>query len=242
MMVDSPLPSFTENRAFANTLCPDRIIHPHPVSEVKPSFSASVRNRTAKLIVDDAFGSWDRGIGGKFERYVIHILDSKSSRKGAGHPPSSSFSPSWFSKGVTWSYSFRSGSSAEELRLVGAVEVSEDCDTESAGGEGASVFEGEVWRFEVDGGCGLLSYLVPRSQMGPSAGSLRGAGSQKSCTNFLPYLPISTLLMVRIYSGEDFWSEGKEVRWKRMGTWRNRGFEELTEDCSAEDPSPKPTF
>ena len=35
-----------------------------------------------------AAGSCDRGIGGKFERYVIHILLSKSSRKGVGQPPS----------------------------------------------------------------------------------------------------------------------------------------------------------
>lgn len=36
-----------------------------------------------------AFGSWDLGIGGKSERYVIHIRASKSSRKAEGQPPSS---------------------------------------------------------------------------------------------------------------------------------------------------------
>src|SRR2546429_2127854 len=37
---------------------------------------------------DEAVGSCDRGMGGKFERYVIHTLLSKSSRKGVGQPPS----------------------------------------------------------------------------------------------------------------------------------------------------------
>ena len=31
-----PLPNRNTNKAFARRLCPDRIIHPHPVSDVNP--------------------------------------------------------------------------------------------------------------------------------------------------------------------------------------------------------------
>ena len=75
-------------RALASRLCPERIIQPQPVSLLKPSRSARLRSRTAKVIEEVALGSWERGIGGKFDLYVIHILDSKSSKKVDGQPPS----------------------------------------------------------------------------------------------------------------------------------------------------------
>lgn len=75
-------------RALASRLCPERIIQPQPLSLLKPSRSARLRSRTAKVIEEVALGSWERGIGGKFDLYVIHILDSKSSRKRDGQPPS----------------------------------------------------------------------------------------------------------------------------------------------------------
>ncbi len=36
-------------------------------------------------MVDATLGSCDLGIGGKLDRYVSHIRDSKSSRKALGH-------------------------------------------------------------------------------------------------------------------------------------------------------------
>lgn len=60
------------------------------MSDVNPEVSTSwLRNRTARDIDDRAFRSWDLGMVGKPERYVSHILASKSSRKDDGHPPSS---------------------------------------------------------------------------------------------------------------------------------------------------------
>ena len=38
---------------------------------------------------DRAFGSCDFAMAGKLDLYVSHILASKSSKKGEGHPPSS---------------------------------------------------------------------------------------------------------------------------------------------------------
>lgn len=75
-------------KALASRLCPERIIQPQPVSLLNPSRSARFRSLTAKVIDEAALGSWERGIGGKFDRYVIHILDSKSSKNGGGQPPS----------------------------------------------------------------------------------------------------------------------------------------------------------
>lgn len=81
-----PLPSSKIQSVFANRLCPDRIIQPHPVSEVKPCDSISwVLRRTPNVIKDVASGEWLRGMGAKLERYVIHIRDSKSIKKASGH-------------------------------------------------------------------------------------------------------------------------------------------------------------
>jgi hypothetical protein len=62
-------------------------MQPQPVSLLNPSRSARFRNRTANVMDEVAFGSCDLGIGGKLLRYVIHILDSKSSRNADGQPP-----------------------------------------------------------------------------------------------------------------------------------------------------------
>lgn len=75
-------------RALARSDWPDRIIHAQPVSLLNPSRSARLRRRTENVMPELAEGSEERGMGGKLERYVIHILDSKSSRNGCGHPPS----------------------------------------------------------------------------------------------------------------------------------------------------------
>ena len=75
-------------RALASKDWPDLIIQPQPVSLLKPSRSARLRSRTEKVMAEVAVGFWERGIGGKLDRYVIHALDSKSSRNASGHPPS----------------------------------------------------------------------------------------------------------------------------------------------------------
>lgn len=70
-------------------------MQPHPVSDVNPVGSTSwLRKRTASDIDDSALGSCDLGMMGKPERYVSHILASKSSKNEAGHPPSSTYSDS----------------------------------------------------------------------------------------------------------------------------------------------------
>jgi hypothetical protein len=90
IMRDEPLPIRSMTRAFAKRLCPDLIMHPQPVSDVNLPWSTSwFLNRTDSDIDEAAFGSGDLGIAGKFERYVSHILASKSSKNEEGHPPSS---------------------------------------------------------------------------------------------------------------------------------------------------------
>jgi hypothetical protein len=75
------------DKALARRLWPERIIQPHPVSEVNPFESTSwLLRRTPSVIEDDALGSSDLGIVEKFDLYVSQILDSKSSRKELGQP------------------------------------------------------------------------------------------------------------------------------------------------------------
>lgn len=84
------LPSCSITREFASKLCPDRIMHPHPESDVKPPWFPSCFSRTEKLKLATAFGDSDFCIDEKFERYVSQILLSKSSRNALGHPASAS--------------------------------------------------------------------------------------------------------------------------------------------------------
>jgi hypothetical protein len=60
------------------------------VSDEKPPVCSpnEVLSRIANERAEDALGSSERGIISKPVRYVIHIRDSKSSRKAGGHPPS----------------------------------------------------------------------------------------------------------------------------------------------------------
>lgn len=84
-----PRPRRWTSMALANKLCPDLIIQPHPLSEAKPLWSLNwVLRRMEKDRAESAFGSCDLVMGSNSDRYVIHILDSKSSRKAGGHPPS----------------------------------------------------------------------------------------------------------------------------------------------------------
>ena len=146
-------------RAFARRLCPDLIIHPHPVSDVNPAWSTSwVRSRTARDIEDNAFGSCDLGINGKFERYVSHILASKSSKKDEGHPPSFPFPDSPGVKSESMLLAVLSGGVTGWVGLV------------SCGGELAIV---EASDFEA------VLYSLPRHHIGESeAVSAVGSGSQ----------------------------------------------------------------
>jgi hypothetical protein len=103
-------------------------MHPQPVSDVNPSWLARLRSRTANDMAAVAFGSCDLWIGWKLERYVIHILDSKSSRNGVGHPPSSSLPPlslevvPWLPvcscDGSAWLFVISSGSEVKSLLLA----------------------------------------------------------------------------------------------------------------------------
>jgi hypothetical protein len=170
-------------KAFASRLCPERIIQPHPVSLLKPSRSARLRSRTAKVMDELALGSWERGIGGKLDRYVIHILDSKSSRKADGQPPSAD---SLFIDGISPS----TIDASSKLLLVGGLEA-EDwglVDTVEAvvSDGGASPAEEDAistispWSVVKTGFGGGVMYSCPRHQIGMPLCSLYfGSGSQK---------------------------------------------------------------
>lgn len=154
-------------------------MHPHPVSLLNPSRSARLRNRTVNDMAAEAFGSWDRGIGGKFERYVIHILVSKSSRKEDGQPPSEgSFDKDGLSP-LT-----RAASSKLPL-LTGGTEVGNSGDVELVVSDGAweSVDEAistiSSWSVVETGlGGGPDAYSWPKNQIGsPDISSFFGCGS-----------------------------------------------------------------
>ena len=88
-----PRPRSKIDSPFARRLCPDLIIQPHPVSDVKPCESISwLLNRTPNVILEFASWFWCLGIGSKLDRYVIQSLDSKSDTNASGHP-----------RAVTWS-------------------------------------------------------------------------------------------------------------------------------------------
>jgi len=62
-------------------------MQPQPVSDVNPVGPDSCDfKRNPRDMPDVADGSADFGIGGKLERYVSQIRDSKSSRKADGQP------------------------------------------------------------------------------------------------------------------------------------------------------------
>ena len=129
---------------------------------------------------DEAAGSCDRGMGGNFERYVIHILLSKSSRKGVGQPPSEGS----FDKEGTLSPLTREASSKLSLLREGA-EVGSSGEVETVVSEGAceSVEEAistmSSWSVVETGfGGGPEAYSLPRHQMGiPDTSSFFGWGS-----------------------------------------------------------------
>lgn len=108
-----------------------------------------------------AFGSFDLGMGGKFERYVSHILASTSSRKAAGQPLSSPCS---------WCSTFSKLSSSEGLVRffrsslpVDTAESTWEADESEAPGEWAGF--GLIVDSEVAGRVGCESYCWPRHQM-----------------------------------------------------------------------------
>lgn len=156
--------------ALANKLWPDLIMHPQPVSEVKPPCSVSwLRSRTEKLIEAFAFGSCDFGMAGKPERYENHSFDSKSSRNACGQPPSvcaalslrmdvpSSSSDDLITSNVSWSTCFR----FPPLASIG-------------GGIVSRVLPSAV---------GGKAYSLPRHHTGRVESPLLvGSGSQKYCT------------------------------------------------------------
>lgn len=62
-------------------------MHPQPVSDENPVWSPNeVLRRIAKDNAEAALGSVDLGITSNPVRYVIHIRDSKSSKKAGGQP------------------------------------------------------------------------------------------------------------------------------------------------------------
>jgi len=64
-------------------------MHPQPLSEEKPAWSPRLFRRMVKDMAERDFGSVDRAMGSKPDRYVIQMRASKSSTKDVGQPPSS---------------------------------------------------------------------------------------------------------------------------------------------------------
>ena len=64
-------------------------MQPHPLSEENPLWSLKLFSLIVNDKAAEAFGSVDRWITSKPDRYVIHNRDSKSSRNAAGQPPNS---------------------------------------------------------------------------------------------------------------------------------------------------------
>lgn len=145
-------------------------MHPNPVSDVK-ALCVRFCIRTMKLIADVALRSELLCMGEKPERYVIQMRDSKSSRKGCGHPP--------YCRGSSpFAASFRCASS----RLVRIQLSSSEGAVRSTCGVGEGDAAGGVLAASLDAGFGdgggFGSYCSPRHQMGELP-SLLGSGSYK---------------------------------------------------------------
>ena len=175
------LPIWSIIRAFASRLWPDLIMQPHPVSVVKPSRSARLRNLTEKLMAAAAVGSCDFAMGGKFERYVIHALDSKSSRKSWGQPPSEGS----LDRLGAFLLSTREASSKLPL-LAGGAEAMSSGEVDEVASEGACVDSVDdststtsSWSVVETGlGGGPEEYSRPRHHIGmPDMSSFFGGGS-----------------------------------------------------------------
>jgi hypothetical protein len=128
-----------------------------------------------------ALGSWERGMGGKFDLYVIHILDSKSSRNADGQPPSAD---SLFIDGTSPSTIDASsklllvgGTEAGDSGLVDTVEaVVSEGGWESAEDDAISTIS--PWSVVKTGVGGGVVYCCPRHQIGIPLWSLYlGSGS-----------------------------------------------------------------
>ncbi len=162
-----PLPKRIVIREFARRHCPDRIIHPHPVSEVNPCWSVRLLKRTESVI--DA--SDDFLIGEKFERYVNHGRASQSSRKSFGQPLSAFPSSLWASSfGAETPFSVAFGTAlGTDSKLSAKVSL---CFPDSG--------SCDPWPF---GSGGLDLYAVPRHHISdPKTPSFLGSGSKKRCT------------------------------------------------------------
>jgi hypothetical protein len=175
--ISSPRPSCITDSVFASRLCPDRIMHPHPVSDVKPWESMSwLRRRTPRVMDDVASGVLLRGIGAKLDRYVIHILDSKSSRNAFGHElglPTVSFGAEFVAGSSRLGVSSAVWRKAEillaGLRSYASRDRNQDQD------------QGSPVLFEVSPEVGVYSW--PRHQIEAlGTVSFLGSGSQKYCT------------------------------------------------------------
>jgi hypothetical protein len=145
-------------------------MHPKPVSDVK-ALCARFCTRTMKLIADVALRSELLCIGEKPERYVIHMRDSKSSRKSCGQPP--------YCRGSTpLAASFRCASS----KLVRIQLSSSVAPARSVCGVGEGEAAGGVLAASPDagfeGGGSLGSYCCPKHHIGELP-SLLGSGSYR---------------------------------------------------------------
>ena len=186
-----PRPKRWMDIVLASRLWPDLIIQPQPLSDENPPWSTSwlftlIWNERA----DRESGSEDLGIGSKSERYVIQSLDSKSSKKAAGHPP-------WL-RTSRWSddggMSVCSESDAGSNTLAGMSVSGCVCGigrNTGVGGVGGSDGRDGSW----GGFSSARVYGRPRHQTGWSrATSFVGSGSQNIWTMRL-YLPKSTVAM-----------------------------------------------
>lgn len=177
-----PRPRCNANSVFTSTLCPERIIHPHPTSLVNPpAFSGKwLRNEVNNVILlslcsSFAFSSSALGITGNSLRYVTHGFDPKSSRKSGGHAPGvSSFSAC--AVGI-WDASTCTAES-DAARSTGSVVAVVSVDGvawSDGGGETERRRRGEVG---LDGDA-TGGYSRPNSHMGCVGSVFRGSGSHR---------------------------------------------------------------
>lgn len=176
-----PRPNIKMDKALAKRLWPDLIMHPHPVSAVKPCESITWLLRRMVNVIDGV-PSWlsGLGIGGKLDRYVIQIFDSKSMRNSSGQSYVS-FDPAVTENGPCGWLRF-SSSIGSSGGVWGCVATISQCS--------------DLLYLSSDVGCVAVDvYSFPRHHMDACGSSLfLGSGSQRYCTMRL-HCPILILFI-----------------------------------------------
>ena len=173
---------------MASTHWPERTMQPQPWSLVKPWACTGRWLRTWVMSDRPAEPGIERGIGANSQRYVIHMRDSKSSRKARGHVSWASFGSSPV---VVVADVAVGGGGGGDAGVGDAGDVFGDVGDVSDVGGGAVVGGGALLLLLLlllsggaDGGggrgrAGAEGYSRPRSQMEFMRSVFLGSGSQR---------------------------------------------------------------